>query len=60
MEHLLAVFRDDLEDHGEWDEVSSLVRQQLDRGNGARRQREIAERGGGPRAVVEHLLVPTG
>ena len=61
VERLLAVLRDDLEDHGEWDEVSSLVRQQLARGSGARRQREIAEGGGGPRAVVEHLLVtPSG
>jgi carboxylate-amine ligase len=60
VQRLLAVLRDDLEDHGEWDEVSTLVRQQLDRGNGARRQREIAARGSGPRAVVEHLLIPTG
>ncbi|CAN5178098.1 glutamate--cysteine ligase [soil metagenome] len=57
VERLLKLLRDDLEDHGEWDEVSSLVRQQLGRGSGARRQRQIAERGG-PRAVAEHLLLP--
>lgn len=59
VESLLALLRDDLEDHGEWDEVSALVGEQLKRGSGARRQREIAEQGGGPRAVVEHLLVAT-
>jgi carboxylate-amine ligase len=58
VERLLAVLRDDLEDHNEWEEVSSLVREQLARGSGARRQREIAEQRGGPAAVVEHLLVP--
>lgn len=58
VERLLAFLRDDLEQHGEWDEVWSLVRQQLGRGSGARRQRHLAERDGGPRAVAEHLVIP--
>jgi carboxylate-amine ligase len=46
VERLLNFVRPDLEEHGEWDEVASLVRQQVARGSGARRQREAAERGG--------------
>jgi carboxylate-amine ligase len=46
VERLLAFLRPDLEDHGEWDEVAGLVRRQVERGSGARRQREAAERGG--------------
>lgn len=57
VERLLSMLRDDLEDHGEWAEVSSLVRHQLEQGSGARRQRQIAERRGGLEAVAEHLVV---
>ncbi|MDP8954450.1 MAG: glutamate--cysteine ligase [Actinomycetota bacterium] len=58
VERLLGTLRDDLEDHGEWDEISTLVSRQLGQGSGSRRQREVAERGGGLEAVAEHLLVP--
>lgn len=37
--------RPDLEDHGEWDEASSLVARTLEQGNGARRQRDTLDRG---------------
>ncbi len=57
VECLLSMVRNDLEDHGEWDEVSSLVRHQLEQGSGARRQREVAERTGGAKAFAAHLLV---
>jgi carboxylate-amine ligase len=57
VQRLLFVLRDDLEDHGEWDEVSALVRHQLDQGSGAWRQRQIAEHSGGLRAVAEHLVL---
>ncbi len=43
---LLALLRADLEDAGEWDEISALVAQTLGRGTGARRQREVFERTG--------------
>lgn len=57
VESLLARLRDDLEDHGEWDEVSALVAMQLQQGSGARRQRQAAEHGGGARAAAGHVLV---
>ncbi|HEV8116220.1 MAG TPA: glutamate--cysteine ligase, partial [Acidimicrobiales bacterium] len=46
VEALLAFVRGDLEDAGEWDEVSALVTQTLALGNGAHRQREVVERTG--------------
>ncbi|MDQ3304390.1 MAG: carboxylate-amine ligase [Actinomycetota bacterium] len=58
VERLLDLLRDDLEGHGEWDEVASLVRRQLAQGSGARRQRAAAERGG-IKAVAEHLVAET-
>ncbi len=57
VQRLLCLLRDDLEEHGEWDEVSALVRQQLDQGSGARRQRQIVERGGGLGALARHLVL---
>jgi carboxylate-amine ligase len=56
---LLAFLRTDLEDHGEWDEVSGLVERTLAQGNGARRQREVYRRTGSLRAVVKWLLEET-
>lgn len=41
---LLALLRPDLEEAGEWDEVSALVAQTLARGTGADRQREVFQR----------------
>ena len=56
---LLAFLRPDLEEHGEWDQVAGLVQEALDHGNGARRQREVYERTGSLRAVVDWLLEET-
>jgi len=53
---LMALLRDDLEAHGEWEEVSALVERQLAHGSGARRQREAAAHGG-PQAAAERMLV---
>ena len=54
VERLVEHLRADLEAHGEWQEVAGLVGRQLDRGSGARRQREVAEHGG-LRAVAADL-----
>ncbi len=61
VEHLLTFLRPDLEEHGEWDHVAGLVRQQVAQGSGARRQREAAERGGVvavAAALVDQTLLP--
>lgn len=61
VERLLAFLRPDLEEHGEWDHVAGLVRQQVEQGSGARRQREAAERGGVvavATALVDQTLPP--
>ncbi len=50
---LLDFVSDDLEAHGEWDEVSDLVGRQLAHGSGARRQRAAAERGGTAEVVAD-------
>ncbi len=62
VERLLAFLRPDLEEHGEWEDVAGLVRQQVERGSGARRQREAAERGGVvavAAALVDQTAPPT-
>ncbi len=46
VEGLLARLRNDLEDAGEWDEVSALAADLLARGTSATEQRRAAERGG--------------
>ncbi len=56
---LVAFVRADLEDSGEWDEVSALVAQTLAQGNGARRQREVAERTGSLEELVGWLSAQT-
>jgi glutamate---cysteine ligase / carboxylate-amine ligase len=58
-EKLLAFARPALEEHGDWEEVSSLVRETLERGNGARRQRVAYERAGRLEAVVDILVEET-
>jgi carboxylate-amine ligase len=58
-EKLLAFARPALEEHGDWEEVSSLVRETLERGNGARRQRLAYERAGRLEAVVDILVEET-
>ena len=59
VEKLLAFARPALEEDGDWDEVSALVRETLEQGNGARRQRAAYERAGRLEAVVDILVEET-
>ncbi len=59
VDSFLAFLRPVLEDAGEWDEVSALVGQTLERGNGARRQREVFERTGSLEELVTWLADQT-
>jgi glutamate---cysteine ligase / carboxylate-amine ligase len=59
IEDLLAFARPALEEHGDWEEVSALVRETLDHGNGAVRQREAYERSGRLEDVVDVLIEET-
>ena len=59
IEKLLAHFRPALEEHHEWDEVSSLVRDVLGRGTGAARQREAYARTGSLEGVVDFMVAET-
>ena len=54
---LLARLRDDLEQLGDWDEVSALAEQALARGSSAARQREVAAKNGGDLSAVTAALV---
>jgi carboxylate-amine ligase len=56
---LLDHLRDDLEDAGDWDEVSDLALDALARGSSAARQRQRANRGGGFESVVDMLVAET-
>ena len=56
---LLEHLRPDLEEHGEWDEVSALVDQTLERGTGARRQRDAFARRGDARDVARLIADET-
>ncbi|MCW2615170.1 MAG: YbdK family carboxylate-amine ligase [Frankiales bacterium] len=53
---LLARLRDDLEDAGEWDEVSALAEQALARGTSAAEQRLVLARTGDLAAVTRSLV----
>ncbi|SDQ04013.1 glutamate--cysteine ligase [Quadrisphaera sp. DSM 44207] len=53
---LLEELRDDLTEHGEWDEVSALTEQLLARGTSAQRQRAVLHRTGDLRSVAEMLV----
>lgn len=59
IENLLSFARPALEEAGDWDEVSALVRETLERGNGAIRQRRAYERGGRLEDVVSMLIEET-
>jgi glutamate---cysteine ligase / carboxylate-amine ligase len=59
IENLLAFTRPALEEHGDWEKVSSLVGGTLERGNGARRQRRAYERAGRLEEVVDMLIEET-
>jgi carboxylate-amine ligase len=56
---LLCRLRPWLEDAGEWSQVASLVRETLDRGNGARLQRAAFERTGRMEDVVDLIVSET-
>jgi glutamate---cysteine ligase / carboxylate-amine ligase len=59
IEKLLAFTRPALEEHGDWEEVSTLVGETLKRGNGAVRQRRAYERAGRLEDVVDRLIEET-
>lgn len=59
IEKLLGLLRPALEDHGEWDEVSALVREVTERGNGATRQREALARNNRYEDVVDLIVAET-
>lgn len=59
IENLLASVRPVLEEHGDWDEVSALARETLERGNGATRQRDAYGRSGKLVDVVDELVEET-
>ena len=59
VEKLLAFTRPALEEHGDWEEVSVLAYDTLERGNGARRQRTAYERAGRLGDVVDMLIRET-
>lgn len=56
---LLDLVRPALEDWGEWQEVSSLVQETLERGNGATRQRQVYQRTGSWEQVVDFNVQET-
>lgn len=59
VEKLLAFVRPALEEDGEWDEISALVRQTVERGTGAARQREAHRRAGRLEDVVDLVVSET-
>jgi carboxylate-amine ligase len=59
IEKLLVFTRSALEEAGDWEEVSALVRETLERGNGADRQRQAYERTGRLEDVVDMLIEET-
>jgi carboxylate-amine ligase len=59
VEGLLAFTCPALEEHGDWEEVSELVRETFQRGNGARRQRRAHERARRLEDVVDALIEGT-
>jgi glutamate---cysteine ligase / carboxylate-amine ligase len=59
IEKLLAFLRSALEENGEWDEISGLVRETLRRGTGAKRQRDAYARNGRLEDVVDLIVGET-
>jgi carboxylate-amine ligase len=59
IEKLLSFARPSLEDGGDWEEVSTLVRETLKHGNGANRQRQAYEKSGRLEDVVDMLIEET-
>jgi glutamate---cysteine ligase / carboxylate-amine ligase len=59
IQKLLLFVRPALEEHGDWEEVAMLLSDTLERGNGARRQRQAYERSGRLEDVVDMLIERT-
>ena len=59
IEKLFDFVRPALEESGDWEEVSTLVRDTVERGNGATRQRQVYERTGRLEDVVDVLIEET-
>ena len=59
VEKLLSFARPALEEAGDWEEVSALVFETLEHGNGAIRQRQAYEREGRLKEVVDMLIEET-
>ena len=59
IQRLLDFTRPALEEFGDWDEVSGIVRETLKHGNGAARQRAVYRRTGRLEAVVDMLVEET-
>ena len=56
---LLNFVRPALQAYGDWEEISALVKQTLQQGNGASRQRAIYQNTGSLQAVVNFLVAQT-
>ncbi|HAJ64951.1 MAG TPA: carboxylate-amine ligase [Cyanobacteria bacterium UBA8543] len=59
VEKFLTFVRPSLEDSGEWDEISSIVEETMQRGTGATRQREAYKREGRLEDVVDLIVKET-
>lgn len=59
VEKFLTFVRPSLEEYGDWDEISSLVGQTMQQGNGANRQREVYKRTGRLEDVVDLIVAET-
>jgi carboxylate-amine ligase len=59
VEKFLAFLRPELENSGDWDEISSIVHETMQRGGGATRQREAYKRAGRWEDVVDLIVEET-
>lgn len=59
VEKFLSFVRPSLEEYGDWDEVSSLVQETMQQGNGATRQREAYKRAERLEDVVDLIVAQT-
>lgn len=59
IEKFLTFVRPSLEEYGDWDEVSAIVREIMTRGTAASRQRQIYNRAGKLEDVVDYIVEET-
>lgn len=59
IEKFLTFVRPSLEEYGDWDEISSIVRETMQQGNGATRQREAFKRAERLEDVVDLIVAET-